>query len=138
MKVKQFVEQHKQEECYIKVYSTATIFTKSKEIKDSKPYWVNLKEKHIARQISKENENDIENIEEEETEAIDPITAKTRKIKIYHLRVKRLAYKNVGNKISLGKELVEGKLIQKPIPPVPSEKVDGILVQQAENQMIGK
>lgn len=31
------------------------------------------------------------------------------------------------------KELVEGKLIQKPIPPVPSEKVDGILVQQAEN-----
>ena len=46
MKVKDFVEQHKQEECYIKVY---------------------------------------------------------------HLKVKRLAYKNVGNKISLGKELVEAK-----------------------------
>ena len=109
MKVKDFVEQHKQEECYIKVYSTSTIFTKSKEIKDSKAYWVNLKEKHIARQISKEYEKDIENIEEEETEAIDPITGKTRKIKIYHLKVKRLAYKNVGNKISLGKELVEAK-----------------------------
>ena len=109
MKVKDFVEQHKQEECYIKVYSTSTIFTKSKEIKDNKAYWVNLKEKHIARQISKEYEKDIENIEEEETEAIDPITTKTRKIKIYHLRVKRLAYKNVGNKISLGKELVEAK-----------------------------
>ena len=98
MKVKEFVEQHKQEECYIKVYSTSTIFTKSKEIKDNKAYWVNLKEKHIARQISKEYEKDIENIEEEETEAIDPITTKTRKIKIYWLRVKRLAYKNVGNK----------------------------------------
>ena len=109
MKVKDFVEQHKKEECYIQVYSKATIFTKSKEIKDSKPYWVNLKEKHIARQISKEYENDIENIEEEEIEAIDPITTKTRKIKKYCLRVKRLAYKNVGNKISLGKELVEAK-----------------------------
>ena len=109
MKVKEFVEQHKGETCVIKVYSNATIFTKSKEIKDNKPYWVNLKEKHIARQISKEYENDIENIEEEETEAIDPITAKTRKIKKYWLRVKRLAYKNVGNKISLGKELVEAK-----------------------------
>lgn len=109
MKVKEFVEQHKGETCVIKVYSTATIFTKSKEIKDNKVYWVNLKEKHIARLISKEYEKDIENIEEEETEAIDPITTKTRKIKIYHLRVKRLAYKNVGNKISLGKELVEAK-----------------------------
>ena len=109
MKVKEFVEQHKGETCVIKVYSNATIFTKHIEMKDNKAYWVNLKEKHIARQISKEYEKDIENIEEEETEAIDPITTKTRKIKIYWLRVKRLAYKNVGNKISLGKELVEAK-----------------------------
>lgn len=109
MKVKDFVEQHKGETCVIKVYSNATIFTKHIEIKDNKPYWVNLKEKHIARAITKEYEKDIENIKEEEAEAIDPITAKTRKIKIYWLRVKRLAYKNVGNKISLGKELVEAK-----------------------------
>ena len=109
MKVKDFVEQHKGETCVIKVYSKATIFTKHIEMKDNKAYWVNLKEKHIARQISKEFEKDIENIEEKETEAIDPITTKTSKIKIYHLRVKRLAYKNVGNKISLGKELVEAK-----------------------------
>ena len=96
-------------------YSTFCIFSstkhtgKCKKIKYNKVYWVNLKEKHIARQISKEYEKDIENIEEEETEAIDPITTKTRNIKIYWLRVKRLAYKNVGNKISLGKELVEAK-----------------------------
>ena len=109
MKVKEFVKQHKGETCVIKVYSITTIFTKHIEIRDSKPYWVNLKEKHIARQISKEYENDIENIEEEETDAIDPITTKTSKIKVYYLRVKRLAYKNVGNKISLGKELVEAK-----------------------------
>lgn len=109
MKVKDFVEQHKGETCVIKVYSNATIFTKKIEMKDNKAYWVNLKEEHIARLISKEYENDIENIEEEEIEAIDPITTKTRKIKKYCLRVKRLAYKNVGNKISLGKELVEAK-----------------------------
>ena len=109
MKVKDFIEQHKKEICVIKVYSMPTIFTRQIEIKDNKPYWVNLKVKHIARQISKEYENDIENIEEEETEAIDPITTKTSKIKIYHLRVKRLAYKNVGNKISLEKELIEAK-----------------------------
>lgn len=109
MKVKDFVEQHKGETCVIKVYSNATIFTKHIEMKDNKAYWVNLKEKHIARNIAKELENDIENIEEEETKAIDPITAKISKIKIYHLRVKRLAYKNVGNKISLGKEYVEAK-----------------------------
>ena len=109
MKVKDFVEQHKGETCVIKVYSNATIFTKHIEMKDNKAYWVNLKEKHIARLISKEYEKDIENIEEEETEAIDPITTKTSKIKIYYLRVKRLTYKNVGNKISLGKELVEAK-----------------------------
>ena len=109
MKVKEFVEQHKGETCVIKVYSNATIFTKHIEIKDNKAYWVNLKEKHIARQISKEFEKDIENIEEEETEAIDPITTKTSKIKIYYLRVKRLAYKNIFYKISLGKELVETK-----------------------------
>ena len=109
MKVKDFVEQHKKEICVIKVYSMSTHFTKLIEIKDNKAYWVNIKVKHIARQISKEYEKDIENIEEEEIEAIDPITTKTRKIKKYCLRVKRLAYKNVGNKISLGKELVEAK-----------------------------
>lgn len=109
MKVKEFVEQHKGETCVIKVYSNATIFTKSKEMKDNKAYWVNLKEKHIARLISKEYEKDIENIEEEETEAIDPITTKTSKIKIYYLRVKRLTNKNRVRTISLGKELVEAK-----------------------------
>ena len=109
MKVKEFVEQHKGETCVIKVYSTATIFTKSKEIKDNKPYWVNLKEKHIARAITKEYENDIENIEEEETEAIDPITTKTSKIKVYNLQVKRLTNRNKRFTISLGKELVEAK-----------------------------
>ena len=109
MKVQQFVEQHKKEICVIKVYSITTNFTRLVEIKDNKPYWVNLKEKHIARQISKEYEKDIENIEEEETEAIDPITTQTSNIKIYYLKVRRLAYKNVGNKISLGKELVEAK-----------------------------
>ena len=109
MKVKDFVGQHKQEECYIKVYSNAIIFTRHIEIKDNKAYWVNLKEKHIARDITKEFEKVIENIEEEETEAIDPITTKTSKIKIYYLRVKRLAYKNIFYKISLGKELVEAK-----------------------------
>ena len=109
MKVKDFVEQHKQEECYIQVYSKATIFTKKIEIKDNKPYWVNLKIKNIAFAITKEFEKDIENIEEKETEAIDPITTKTRKIKIYHLEVKRLANKNRYYKINLGKELVEAK-----------------------------
>ena len=109
MKVKEFVEQHKGETCVIKVYSITTIFTKHIEIRDSKPYWVNLKEKHIARQISKEYENDVENIEEEETEAIDPITTKTSKIKIYYLKVKRLAYKNIVSKINLGKEYIEAK-----------------------------
>ena len=109
MKVKDFVGQHKQEECYIKVYSNATIFTKHIEIKDNKAYWVNLKEKHIARLISKEYEKEVLNIETEEIEAIDPITTKTRKIKVYHLRVKRLAYKNVVKKISLGKEYIEAK-----------------------------
>ena len=83
MKVKEFVEQHKGETCVIKVYSNATIFTKSKEIKDNKAYWVNLKEKHIARLISKEYEKDIEHIEDEEIEAIDPISKNTRKIKKY-------------------------------------------------------
>lgn len=109
MKVKDFVEQHKGETCVIKVYSNATIFTKKREIKDNKVYWVNLKEEHIARQISKEFEKDIENIEEGETEAIDPITTKTSKVKIYYLRVKRLANKNIFYKINLGKELVEAK-----------------------------
>ena len=109
MKVKEFVEQHKGETCVIKVYSNATIFTKHIEIKDNKAYWINLKEEHIARLISKEYEKDIENIEEGETEAIDPITTKTSKIKIYYLRVKRLAYKNIFYKINLGKELVEAK-----------------------------
>lgn len=109
MKVKEFVEQHKNEICVIKVYSKATNFTKLIEIKDSKPYWINLKEKHIAHNITKEFEKEVLSIEEEETKAIDPITTKTSKIKIYHLRVKRLAYKNVGNKISLGKELVEAR-----------------------------
>lgn len=109
MKVKDFVEQHKKEICVIKVYSNATIFTKKREIKDNKVYWVNLKEEHIARQISKEFEKDIENIEEGETEAIDPITTKTSKVKIYYLRVKRLANKNIFYKINLGKELVEAK-----------------------------
>ena len=109
MKVKQFVEQHKQEECYIQVYSKATIFTKSKEIKDNKPYWVNLKEKHIARQISKEYYKGVLSVEEEETEAIDPITTKTSKIKVYNLQVKRLTNRNKRFTISLGKEYVEAK-----------------------------
>ena len=78
-------------------------------MKDNKAYWVNLKEKHIARQISKEFEKDIENIEEEETEAIDPITTKTSKIKVYNLQVKRLTNRNKRFTISLGKELVEAK-----------------------------
>ena len=78
-------------------------------MKDNKAYWVNLKEKHIARQISKEYEKDIENIEEEETEAIDPITTKTSKIKVYNLQVKRLTNRNKRFTISLGKELVEAK-----------------------------
>lgn len=109
MKVKEFVEQHKKEICVIKVYSITTIFTKLIEIKDNKTYWVNLKAKHIARLISKEYEKDIENIEEKETEAIDPIITKTSKIKIYYLRVKRLTNKNIFYKINLGKELVEAK-----------------------------
>ena len=109
MKVKEFVEQHKGEICVIKVYSNATIFTKHIEMKDNKAYWVNLKEKHIARLISKEYEKDIENIEEEETEAIDPITTKTSKIKVYNLQVKRLTNRNKRFTISLGKELVEAK-----------------------------
>lgn len=109
MKVKEFVEQHKGETCVIKVYSNATIFTKHIEIKDNKAYWVNLKEEHIARQISKEYYKGVLSIEEEETEAIDPITTQTSKIKIYYLRVKRLTYKNRVRTISLGKELVEVK-----------------------------
>ena len=109
MKVKEFVEQHKKEICVIKVYSNATIFTKHIEIKDNKPYWVNLKEKHIAFDITKEFEKDIENIEEKETEAIDPITTKTSKIKVYNLQVKRLTNRNKRFTISLGKELVEAK-----------------------------
>ena len=109
MKVKDFVGQHKQEECYIKVYSNAIIFTRHIEIKDNKAYWVNLKEKHIARDITKEFEKVIENIEEEETEAIDPITTKTRKIKVYNLQVKRLNNRNKIFTISLGKEYVEAK-----------------------------
>lgn len=109
MKVKDFVEQHKQEECYIKVYSNATIFTKHIEMKDNKAYWINLKEKHIARLISKEYEKEVLNIETEETEAIDPITTKTSKIKIYNLQVKRLTNRNKRITISLGKELVEAK-----------------------------
>ena len=109
MKVKDFVEQHKGETCVIKVYSNATIFTKHIEIKNNKAYWINLKEKHIARLISKEYEKDIENIEEEETEAIDPITTKTSKIKVYNLQVKRLTNRNKRFTISLGKEYVEAK-----------------------------
>lgn len=109
MKVKDFVEQHKQEECYIKVYSNATIFTKHIEMKDNKAYWINLKEKHIARLISKEYEKEVLNIETEETEAIDPITTKTSKIKIYNLQVKRLTNRNKRFTISLGKEYVEAK-----------------------------
>ena len=109
MKVKEFVEQHKAEICVIKVYSNATILTKHIEIKDNKAYWVNLKEKHIARQISKEYDKDIENIEEEETEAIDPITTKTSKVKVYNLQVKRLTNRNKRFTISLGKEYVEAK-----------------------------
>lgn len=109
MKVKKFVEQHKGETCVIKVYSNATIFTKHIEMKDNKAYWVNLKEKHIARLISKEYYKEVLSIEEGETEAIDPITTKTSKIKIYYLRVKRLTNKNIFYKINLGKELVEAK-----------------------------
>ena len=109
MKVKEFVEQHKGEICVIKVYSNATIFTKHIEMKDNKAYWVNLKEKHIARQISKEYYKEVLNIEEEETEAIDPITTKTSKIKVYNLQVKRLTNRNKRFTISLGKEFVEAK-----------------------------
>ena len=109
MKVKEFVEQHKGEICVIKVYSNATIFTKHIEMKDNKAYWVNLKEKHIARLISKEYYKEVLNIEEEETEAIDPITTKTSKIKVYNLQVKRLTNRNKRFTISLGKELVEAK-----------------------------
>ena len=109
MKVKEFVEQHKAEICVIKVYSNATILTKHIEIKDNKAYWVNLKEKHIARQISKEYYKEVLNIEEEETEAIDPITTKTSKIKVYNLQVKRLTNRNKRFTISLGKEYVEAK-----------------------------
>lgn len=109
MKVKDFVEQHKKEICVIKVYSNATIFTKKIEMKDNKAYWVNLKEEHIARLISKEYYKEVLSVEEEETEAIDPITTKTSKIKIYYLRVKRLTNKNIFYKINLGKELVEAK-----------------------------
>ena len=109
MKVQQFIEQHKNQICVIKVYSKATIFNKQIEIKDNKAYWVNLKEKHIARDITKEFEKDIENIEEEETEAIDPITTKTSKIKVYNLQVKRLTNRNKRFTISLGKEYVEAK-----------------------------
>lgn len=109
MKVKDFVEQHKGETCVIKVYSNATIFTKHIEIKDNKAYWVNLKEKHIARLISKEYYKGVLSIEEEETEAIDPITTKTSKIKVYNLQVKRLTNRNKRFTISLGKELVEAK-----------------------------
>lgn len=109
MKVKEFVEQHKGEICVIKVYSNATIFTKHIEMKDNKAYWVNLKEKHIARLISKEYYKEVLNIEEEETEAIDPITTKTSKIKVYNLQVKRLTNRNKRFTISLGKEYVEAK-----------------------------
>ena len=109
MKVKEFVEQHKGETCVIKVYSITTIFTKLIEIKDNKAYWVNLKAKHIAFDIKKEYEKDIENIEEKETEALNPITPNISKIKIYYLRVKRLTNKNIFYKINLGKELVEAK-----------------------------
>lgn len=109
MKVKEFVEQHKGETCVIKVYSNATIFTKHIEMKDNKAYWVNLKEKHIARLISKEYEKKVLSIEEEETEAIDPITTKTSKIKVYNLQVKRLTNRNKRITISLGNELVEAK-----------------------------
>ena len=109
MKVKEFVEQHKGEICVIKVYSNATIFTKHIEMKDNKAYWVNLKEKHIAYAITKEFEKEVLNIEEEETEAIDPIATKTSKIKVYNLQVKRLTNRNKRFTISLGKELVEAK-----------------------------
>ena len=109
MKVKEFVEQHKGETCVIKVYSNATIFTKHIEMKDNKAYWVNLKEKHIARLISKEYYKGVLSVEEEETEAIDPITTKTSKIKVYNLQVKRLTNRNKRFTISLGKELVEAK-----------------------------
>lgn len=109
MKVKEFVEQHKEETCVIKVYSNATIFTKHIEMKDNKAYWVNLKEKHIARLISKEYYKEVLSIEEEETDAIDPITTKTSKIKVYNLQVKRLTNRNKRFTISLGKELVEAK-----------------------------
>lgn len=109
MKVKDFVEQHKNEMRIIKVYSNATIFTKHIEMKDNKAYWVNLKEKHIARLISKEYYKGVLSIEEEETEAIDPITTKTSKIKIYNLQVKRLTNRNKRFTISLGKEYVEAK-----------------------------
>ena len=109
MKVKQFVEQHKGETCVIKVYSNATIFTKHIEMKDNKAYWVNLKEKHIARLISKEYYKGVLSVEEEETEAIDPITTKTSKIKVYNLQVKRLTNRNKKITINLGKELVEAK-----------------------------
>lgn len=109
MKVKDFVEQHKGETCVIKVYSNATIFIKQIEMKDNKAYWVNLKEEHIARLISKEYYKEVLSVEEGETEAIDPITTKTSKIKIYYLRVKRLTNKNIFYKINLGKELVEAK-----------------------------
>ena len=109
MKVKDFVEQHKGETCVIKVYSNATIFTKHIEMKDNKAYWVNLKEKHIARLISKEYYKEVLNIETEETEAIDPITTKTSKIKVYNLQVKRLTNRNKRFTISLGKEYVEAK-----------------------------
>ena len=109
MKVKEFVEQHKGETCVIKVYSNATIFTKHIEMKDNKAYWVNLKEKHIARLISKEYYKEVLSVEEEETEAIDPITGKTSKIKVYNLQVKRLTNRNKRFTISLGKEYVEAK-----------------------------
>ena len=109
MKVKEFVEQHKGETCVIKVYSNATIFTKHIEMKDNKAYWVNLKEEHIARLISKEYYKEVLSIEEGETEAIDPITTKTRKIKVYNLQVKRLTNRNKRSTISLGKEYVEAK-----------------------------
>ena len=109
MKVKDFVEQHKGETCVIKVYSNATIFTKHIEMKDNKAYWVNLKEKHIARLISKEYYKGVLSVEEEETEAIDPITTKTSKIKVYNLQVKRLTNRNKRFTISLGKEYVEAK-----------------------------
>ena len=109
MKVKDFVEQHKYEICVIKVYSKATIFTKHKEIKNNKAYWVNLKEKHIARDITKEYEKEVLNIETEETKAINPIIGTTRKIKVYDLQVKRLTNGNKRYTIGLGKELVEAK-----------------------------